>query len=99
MEELDPKTSKCWTCRWGLCVKETEHQSLFAPSTEEPRNIFADSEDEDHENPSPQDLSETILGNSKIKSVCFWKPAGVASTPIFPFDAMGIVHDCNRYEK
>lgn len=98
MEELDPKASKCWTCRWGLCVSETEHQSLFAPSTEEePKNVF---ELEQEEMPGQQQLSETVLGNSKIKSVCFWRPSssvlGPAST-VFPFDTMGIVHSCNRY--
>lgn len=98
MNQQDPKASKCWTCKHGLCLFQTQREVLFAE--------MADGPEPTEENEDDYDLGLTGFGEPDIVDphqghvhqiekqgvvgLCYWK-----DTPL----GVQIVHECNRYEK
>jgi len=87
-EELKVKDSKCNTCKHGLCALDNDIQSFFAPGTTE-ENVFTG------EGPQAS-LTETQFPIKKVRSMCFWTPAGKSTMSPVVF---ACVTECGRYEK
>jgi hypothetical protein len=97
-ETLDPEKSLCWQCKHGLCIKESERQTVIhqgmTPIDEEPQElhhpfeIVPDEETEESTNVHEIDIS-------RVAGVCYWSPAGKAVTPV----KVGQVNRCNRFEE
>jgi hypothetical protein len=89
------KTSLCFHCKHGICVKETEVEKLYQPQkpVQEPDgDIFGQFKEQSEDEES---LIEHTIENDRVKAVCYWRPAGIESPPIL----MNQVSECNRFEK
>jgi len=95
---LDAKRSLCWTCKHGMCVQETESQTMLhdplpGPPPQKP-DIFTQFEE-----PSTQDDNGPLLEHvtlRRIQAMCFWRPSNVSNAP--PLRVSEITQ-CNRHEK
>ena len=85
--------SLCWTCKFGLCVRQSE-KAVIVSSGEEPENEW-DAE----KIKSPPSHAE--ISSEGYVSLCYWRPTfmnlGKDST-VHPIQ-FEEVHECNRYEK
>ena len=85
----DPRQSKCWTCKHGLCMRGSERH-IFEPEIDH---------DEDEEpnipfmNVEKERLHEQIVSVSQTVGLCYWGNHG-KSLPL----RVGFVEDCNRFE-
>lgn len=95
-ENIDPADahqSLCWTCQFGICVRETEIQRMIHPSMGDgkPKDLFDESEET-----NDVEMVEHIIEHKRVKTVCYWKPDSVTrATPLL----FGKVEQCNRYKK
>lgn len=87
---LTPQDSKCNTCKFGLCLEDKDIQSFFQPGMVE-GNSF-DSE------PEKPGLNQVSFAMMKVRSVCFWRPAGMQTGMISPL-VFNCVSECSKYEK
>lgn len=86
---LQPRDSKCWTCKHGMVLKDREIQTFVQPGTV-PGNSFT-------EEPEQPGLSSISIDMNKVRSVCFWRSAatqGMISPLVF-----NVVTECSRYEQ
>ena len=92
MSQINAKDSKCWTCQFGICVKESDREKMTHPpfvSEEEPSPYGLQFEDE-----QAPDIEHNI-DVERIKTICFWKPRDVSNSPPI---VMSYVSECNRYK-
>ena len=91
-DELKAKESLCWTCKFGICVKETEQERVsYEPSDEQSEDtygIFA-------EQSSPE-IIDTVIEHERVKTICFWRPDHVKESPPI---LVSKVEECNRFKK
>jgi hypothetical protein len=101
MNEINAKNSLCWTCKFGICVEETETERLFHENL---REILDDDESNSlnldiafgsSESEQPPGLIEHTICHERVKAVCFWKPADLPSGPPI---LVANVRQCSRYE-
>lgn len=90
--ELDAKSSKCWNCKYGICVSESEIEPVLQlggmPPDSESLDIFEGTQFGENE--------ETVIEHKRIKAICFWKPDGLATSPPI---MVAKVEQCNRFVK
>lgn len=101
--EVDAKKSLCWTCKHGLCLQETESQTMLheplprPPQQSATADIFEQFEEK--EKPEQEDDGGPIVEHvtlRRIQAICFWLPANIQNThPI----RVSEVTQCNRHEK
>lgn len=87
------KNSLCWTCKHGMCVKETSKE-LMLPMIEsqgkaEVKEVWQEPEAE-------PEIMPIDVERDSIKAICFWRPASVPDAPPI---LVAEVKECNRYEK
>lgn len=87
-DDLKVTDSKCNTCNHGMCLEDKDVQSFIAPTIVE-GNAFTDK-------PEEPGISETSFPVNKVRSLCFWHPAG---SPTMAPIVFSVVSECNRYEK
>jgi len=90
------KRSLCFTCKFGLCVRQSEKAIIITDGDEpaEPKNEWE------------SEKSKSSPGHAEIQSegyvsLCYWKPEFLKTskeTVIHPVQ-FELVHECNRYEK
>jgi hypothetical protein len=87
--ELKAESSLCWTCKFGVCLKETEQErvSYEAPDSP-PEDIFSESQ-------APEVL-DTIIEHERIRTVCFWRPENIKESPPI---SVSKIEQCNRFKK
>jgi hypothetical protein len=92
----EPKAEKslCWTCKFGLCVQETERERFVhpGPQGEPDGDVFGAPFNE----PEGLDIVEHTIVHERVKTVCFWKPEGVTQSPPI---LVAVVSKCNRFAK
>lgn len=93
---MEAKDSKCWTCKWGICLKESAEEKLLH------KGMHDIDEDEDFEHEmiefsKDEGIIEHTVSQEHVKAICFWRPEGVTypTSPIL----VAFTHACNRYEK
>lgn len=101
-ESMNAQASMCWTCKHGLCIKESEQERLYnfrgVPGQQEPDanqfGLFGETPyGEDNEEAA--ELVEHTVENERIKTICFWRPEGMNAPPILVANVL----QCNRHEK
>ncbi len=85
------KESKCFSCKHGLCVRETLEEIIITPSK--------DKNKEESWSPYPEEQEDEIIERHvthiQTKVLCFWKPPSVDESPPI---VMSHITRCNRYE-
>lgn len=87
-EILLPAASKCNTCKHGMCILDQDIQSIVQPTKIEGNSFEGMGEEEG--------FSQTSFEMKKTRSICFWRPEGVAATTPIIFS---VISECSRYEK
>lgn len=92
---IDVKQSKCWTCKYGICIKESGEERFVhpAPPTEHDHEFEAFG-DKDQEQDAP--MHEHVFQTEAIKAFCFWRPTEVQNAPPM---MQSFVNECSRYKK
>lgn len=89
------KQSLCWTCKHGVCVKETSKELMMpmmeADAPTEVKEIWQESEEQKMPQLMPVDIER-----ESIKAICFWRPQHIQDAPPI---LVANVKECNRYEK
>lgn len=88
--------SLCWTCKFGLCVRQSEKAVLISGG-EEPSEPADSWQDEKPKSPPGQ----AEIHSEGYVSLCYWRPTFLnigKDTPVHPVQ-FEEVHECNRYEK
>jgi len=105
--QVDPKRSKCWQCRFGMTVHESELERVYHAGMsgmglpQPPSNDFDIFDGTPYQDapPSPPEgegeLIEHTIEHERIKTICFWRPAGIEAPPI----VVANVKDCSRFEE
>jgi hypothetical protein len=92
-QELSAKESLCWTCKHGLCIRETELKSFYgSPDQKEEENIFESAP----KNEDEEEIQEVILPSTKLRTTCFWRPDSVENAPPI---ILSKIEECSRYSK
>jgi len=88
----DAEKSMCWTCKFGICVRETEIEKMYhpAPEGEKTSDVF-----DFQEEPTPE-IIEHIIEHKRVKTICYWRPDNIQQSPPI---LIGKVEQCNRYKK
>lgn len=102
--QLNARSSKCWTCKFGLCVRETDTERVYhaqmrnldeqAEEHREPWELINEYEQEEDE--IEADLIEHTVKQERIKTICYWRPEGIEDTPPI---VTSQVQECNRYQR
>jgi hypothetical protein len=89
-EEIEMKVtdSKCFTCKHGMGIVDNDIKSFIQTETVE-GNAWEGNKPE-------QSLSETQLPVKQIRSMCFWRPAGMPTMAPVVF---ACVSECSRYTR
>lgn len=87
--DVTPQESKCWTCKHGFCLQEKDIQSFFQPGLVD-GNPFEN-------RPDQPGMTEVTFPISKIRSICFWRPAHI-NQMVAPV-VFNQIMECSRYEK
>ena len=110
--ELNAECSKCWKCKFGLTVKESETERVYhanmrgfpggmpgMPPPQDPlsQSIFDDlpyQEGGDSDDEDGPELIEHTVEHERIKTICYWRPAGVENSPPI---LVSKVDQCSRF--
>lgn len=96
-KDLNAEISKCWTCKFGMCINEEENQTVFHEGlqglTQEEDNVFGD---EDHDTMHDYDIQTRFITAKRVNALCYWKPEG-HNGPHHP-TRVAQVTQCNRYD-
>lgn len=105
----DPKESKCFTCEYGLCIREVHNETLThkglafldPPGSEpepEPEEAFGEmfgEETEEEEIPDGEEAPQHHIESASVAAICFYAPEGFKLMPI----KVGKITECNRYKR
>lgn len=108
-DEINAEQSLCWKCKHGLCVKESETERVYhanmrgMPGMPPPSGAeggfgifeemsFQEGGDEDE----GEELIEHTIEHERIKTICYWRPAGVENSPPI---LVSKVQQCSRFEE
>lgn len=99
-EPLDATKSLCWTCKWGLCVKQEEVADLHHVGEMDFEQgglpgidaLLSEENHHGHGGGMHQHISAT-----KICCICHYTPPG--RNDIQPTIQISRISQCNRYEK
>lgn len=105
MSELNAQDSKCWNCKYGLCVKESSNESIIHEGMNllgeegeaEEMNLFGDDMVEFKEQDAEPELQnlEHNLKMSRVRTVCNYLVLKYQHpVPII----MASVEECSRFE-
>lgn len=102
MNEQDPRDSKCWTCKFGHCISQTQREVLYAEMEEVEAEDSIDSDDFDLGLNDFDRQPDAHMGHVHqvekrgMFGLCYWTPYSQqqANMPVH----VQIVHECNRYE-
>lgn len=88
-DEHRAELSLCWTCRYGMCLQESELERVITPpGVVQQENPFGD-EDSDH-------IMGHLIEHERTKTICWWRPPGVENAlPILA----AFVKKCSRFDK
>ena len=94
VDKLDPKNSKCWTCKHGICIRQTEHEII----RNKPR-IVQEEIPEYFDQPEELELQEVEhnLAKEGVYALCYWRPDGIDPKVVTSIEVQ-FVSECNRYE-
>lgn len=100
MEKFDPTKSKCFTCKFGLCMlqENTAYMEANFPlpgaeSEADPEIPIGWEDEVQHEQSAgPKKIVET-----RICSLCYWAPPGFKMDS--PIINIATIKECSRYEK
>jgi len=92
-DELKAEESKCWTCKFGICVKETEQERV---SYESPNEKQEDTYDIFNESQQTPEVIDTVIEHARVKTICFWRPENVKDSPPI---LVSKIEECNRFKK
>lgn len=97
MNENRAEQSKCWQCKFGLCVQEIEREHIFhaGQAPEDPFGVRQFGEATEEEGAIP-DLIEHTLEHDRVRTLCFWRPEGVRFSPPI---LIAMVTKCSRFEQ
>lgn len=106
---INAARSKCWTCKFGLCVQETELEKIIhdnmnfldgpPPSRQESNPFEEDMSFQDQESDDEhgeEGLIEHTIEHSRVKAICYWRPEGIQDSPPI---GVAKIDKCSRYEK
>jgi len=99
MSKPNPRKSKCWTCKHGLCFSEEEGHRITSLPMEGPQ-IESDygsefSLDQEELDSVSRGFEQTVK-QEHARAVCYWRPQGHdQGYPVL----VNEVQECNRYEK
>lgn len=101
-EKLDPKESKCWDCKYGLCMLQENTSFLEANFPMGPPNPMGGMFDQQPEiswedNEESEDEEPKKIVEHRVCTLCYWAPAGMKLES--PIVTGAIVRSCSRYEK
>ena len=91
IEPIDAHKSLCWTCKYGICVRESEIERTVHPIPGEQKDIF-----DQPANSDEIDMIEHLIEHKRARTVCYWRPDTIQQLQPMIF---GKVEQCNRYEK
>jgi DNA topoisomerase IB len=86
MNKKEAEASKCWDCKWGMCIYEEEEDNVTAQEDEDEELSFTESQ-------IPQQYT---IKSKHISCICYWRPDGIENAP--PVRVARVI-DCNRYNK
>ena len=86
----EAKTSKCWKCKHGICVRESESELVFGSGNESEADHF------DLFNGGGEKPDLTEVEHEHVKGICFWRPEGITGTPPI---VISNVKECSRFEE
>jgi len=86
------KKPLCWTCKFGLCVRQTDKATIFLPDESEDKKEW----EEDTDEAVVPEVKPTEIKNDGYTVICFWNPTKSKSMEPVQFAE---VTECNRYEK
>lgn len=105
-DEPRAEQSLCWTCEYGMCVRETHQEHLLQigrglpPGTpgEDPFGIQGDMPFNNQDGEG--EPAEMFIEHDHVRSVCFWRPAWVKDAPplLSPL-LMGYIRQCSQFKK
>jgi hypothetical protein len=84
---MDIKKSLCYSCRWGLCVKQTIGLLIEGESESEGGDFSRFLSDEKSE--------PNIIEHDQIHSSCMWPTQHGEGNAVF---TNAVIDECNRYE-
>lgn len=76
-----PSDSKCFKCRYGMVIEETETQSVFEPGIEEGNGFESE--------PSEPSMRELSFPVTRVRSICMRD----TNIPV----VFSLVKSCNRF--
>lgn len=88
--EINARSSKCWTCKFGVCSKETEQELVHVPAQKDD-GVFQDSYGDDE-----PEMVLDVIEHERIKAVCYWRPDNIEDSPPI---LMSFVKECSRYKQ
>lgn len=92
-ENTDARTSKCWTCKHGLCISENETSKLYHGGSQEQSDIFDISSE--YEESEEVKIVEHTVEETKVKAICYWRPPTIKNSPPI---LVAYIKQCNRHE-
>lgn len=104
-QEIDAQQSKCWICKHGLCVKESETERVYhanmrgmPPSPDgESFGIFEEMPFQEGGNEDDsEEIIEHTIEHERIKTICYWRPTGIENSPPI---LVAKVQQCSRFEQ
>lgn len=94
MNNSDASKSKCWGCKFGLCVQESELEYIYHNGIEGELEIDDPFNMEDIL--EKQEPLQHKIEHERIKAICYWRPEGINDTPPI---LVSHVSQCNRFKK
>lgn len=97
-DEPRAEESLCWTCKHGMCIRETHQEHLLGlgmmrgmnpAQGEDPFAIQGEQFNQD-------EPVEHIVEHEHIRSVCFWRPVMIKDAPPL---LIGFIKQCSKFER
>ena len=105
MKKQEVRDSKCWTCEFGHCIKQTQREVLFAEAPEpspldedvDHESWMGDLPDFDESEGTPQLGHTHEVEKTGVYGICYWGLTSSSKSDMLPMNVQ-IIHECNRYE-
>lgn len=97
-QELTPQNSKCWGCKFGMCLSETQRQTIFHPGVEEEEEVgdIFDMDISPEFQPNEAHVSAHQVDLTRCGAICYWGGMNVGNEQ--PPIRVEFVTDCSRFE-
>lgn len=88
--ELNATQALCWSCKYGICIQESERELVMPTNEEQPQ----DTDETWRGSPPQQGTGPIVIEHDQIRTICFWRPEHIKDAPPI---MVGNVKQCNRF--